>query len=175
MKKLAYQDSYDYNPPTTNFNYNTNYNVDPYRDRLLERIETISRGNTNLVDYGYHSSIKETSSGEANAKAINDLVYKQGRAPHHESSMNKALLGGLVTGGAVGVGTFAGLNRLRTNPILSHLGAVGLGVGTGAIAGRKLYNYIYDEKKRKEDEEAQVNAHNKLLEHLASKGYRKLD
>ena len=167
---------YDSNYVQPNVNYNYNVNKDPYRDRLLERVETISRGNRNLVNLGYHPGIDETSAGEANATVLNGIVNQQGIRPNSQSAGFKGVLGGLVTGGAVGLGTLAGLSRVLPERFAGPavLGAGALGIGAGIYTGNKIYDWIYDAKKKEEDDATVENAHNNLLEHLAQREYRKV-
>ena len=169
LTKIAYYSDYSGHTTSTNYNINDNYIHDPYKDRLLDRIETVSSGNKNLVRYGYKPSIEETSHGEIDAETLNNHVRQQGYRPHQASSTTLGVLGGLATGGLTGLGVGGLINRAKGYQHLAPLGGTVAGVGAGVVAGKALYKHLYSDTKRTKDDETVETNKNALLDHLASR------
>lgn len=149
-----------------------NYDHNPYDSVRADRMYSIDEGNRILRDSGYIPSLTETSVGTVNAERLRDMSFAATLRPHEGSSNLKAALGGLLSGAAVGTGTYYGAMASGVNPLISAITAGAVGIGTGLLAGSTIKNWSYDDVKRKSDDEDIEFHTNRLLSHL-SKNYRK--
>lgn len=144
---------------------------DPYTSRLMERLDTVHRGNTLLVRRGYEPALSETSVGELEADKLIGLEDRANTRPIKRSVAAASTLGGLVAG-AIGAGAGGAVSHAllgRTHPAAMLVGGLGTGIATGIGA----YKLAYNDKRRELDDQYQ-KTHNEYLDKALSR-YQKQD
>jgi hypothetical protein len=142
-----------------NVNYNSNvHHADPYHNA---RMRAVDDANEILSNRGFTPSLEITSADLATAKRLQDMDFAADHRPLEASANRWSALGGILGGGATGIG----LRAAGVNPILSSLASFGVGVGTGV----GIKNMIYSPEKSNSDNISVETNTNKLLDYLSNK------
>lgn len=149
-------------------NYNVNYNVNPYQDAMNERqlsyMSDADEGNSVLNTYGYKPVFEANPAHAREASRVIDADIDAHYRPHHDSSAAWGGLGGTLAGAGVGFGTAA---ALAGKGFAAPAGVLA-GLGAGVLAGKGIYNHLYSDDRKAEDD-ARMAEKNKYLQGILSK------